>query len=82
MKEGIVKVLALVDGHATVIAGLTVEDDIDGDERTAKDGAADQQLAEGARLALDAGCGLLHVGSRGAAEEGIAGGGRDGGGRS
>lgn len=44
VQERAVKVLALKDGHAAVVARLSVEDGIDGHERAAKDGAADEQL--------------------------------------
>lgn len=46
MQEGIVEVLALIDGHAAILPRLPVEDGIDGHERAAKDGAADEQLAQ------------------------------------
>lgn len=49
VQEGVVQILALVDGHAAIFTGLAVEDGIDGDEGTAKDGAAHEQLAGGGR---------------------------------
>lgn len=73
MQEGVVEVLALVDGHAAVVPRLAVEDGVDGDQGAAEDGAADEHLAQRrGLLALDGGR-LLHVAAGGVAE-GIAGG--------
>jgi len=55
MQKGIVQVLSLVKRHTTILSRLAVEDGIDGHERAAKDGTANQQLAE----ASAAGGGLL-----------------------
>lgn len=57
VQERVVQVLPLVHGHAAVVPGLAVEDEVDRDEGAAEDGAADQQLAhpragEGALLLL------------------------------
>lgn len=43
MQESVVQVFALVNGHAAILTGLPVEDSIDGNERTTKDGTSNQE---------------------------------------
>jgi hypothetical protein len=66
VQEGVVEVLALKGRHAAVLSGLAVEDGVDGDERTAEDGTADQEPAH-ARLV-----GLRRVRVAAVGSEGVA----------
>lgn len=63
--ESLVQEAPLVSGHATILAGLTVEDEVGGQDGTTDDGTSVQKLlGEVATLSIE---GLLHV----AAAEGI-----------
>ena len=76
VQEGVVQVFALVDGHAAVLTSLPVEDSIDGDKGTTKDGTSNQKSSAG-RLRRCHDGSLLVVRATTCSLEGIAGGGSD-----
>lgn len=53
MQKGVVQVFPLIDGHAAILPRLPVEHHVDRNERTAKDGAADEHPSHIALAARD-----------------------------